>query len=254
VTVTGLPAGGSVDIDVEGSGGGNGTAGVTAGAVLTGSGSVTVRGDNQTAPGNAGKLSLRAKVGGTVVGRSPGFTVAAWPVNFVTSRLADIDTGSAVGVRVQNAWSSDGSALAELDEVERTERVDIRSRDNPPFTSGTGTSATIGTSGFIAGTASPTTDTHSYSKASISTGGLAAGTYTLVYQQNFLFNDRRTGVANQVVQNSGFTITHTVKILDLPIIGRSVGHLTVKTGAAVTVEGRATTAGSGTATSEIHIL
>jgi hypothetical protein len=33
-----------------------------------------------------------------------------------------------------------------------------------------------------------------------------------------------------------------------------VGHLTVKTGAAVTVESRATTAGSGTATSEIHIL
>jgi hypothetical protein len=254
VTVANLPAGGSATIDVEGSGGANGTATVTAGATLTGSGVVTVRGDTQTTPGNARKLRLRATVGGTVVGRSPGFTVAAWPTDFSTSRRNDIDSGGGVGVAVENAWVSDGSALAELDEVERTERVDIGSRNNPPFTSGSGTSATAGTSGFIPGTSSPTTDRHSYGRANIDTSKVAPGTYRLVYRQNFLFNDRRTGVTNAVVRNSGFTITHTVLVVNFPIFGRVSSHQTEKRGAAVTVEGRATTAGSGTATSDTHIL
>jgi hypothetical protein len=254
VALSGLPAGGSATIDVEGSGGVNGTAVVTAGAALTASGTVTVRGDAQTTVGNAGKLRLRASVGGTVIGRSAGFTVAAWPADFSTSRVSDIDTGGAVGVAAANAWVSDGSALAELDEVERTERVDIGSRDNPPFTSGSGTSATAGTSSFIAGAASPTTDRHSYGRALIDTSTVRSGFHTLVYRQNFLFNDRRTGTTNAVVQNSGFTITHTAMVLDFPIGGRRSTHLTVKRGAAVTVEGKATTAGSGTATSDTHTL
>ncbi len=254
VTVTGLPAGGSATIDVEASGGVNGSATITAGATLATSGDVTVRGGTQTTPGNAGKLKVRATSGGTVIGRSPGFTVAAWPADFTTSRSNDINTGGAVGVAAQNAWVSDGSALAELNEAERTERVDIGSRDNPPFTSGSGTSATAGTSGFIAGTASPTTDRHSYGKAVIDTSRVVPGAYTLVYRQNFLLNDRRTGTTNVVVQNSGFTITHTVLVMDLPVVGRFVGHTTVKRGAAVTVEGKAATAGSGTASSDTHVL
>lgn len=270
VTLTNLPSGGTAAIDVEGSGGANGTARITAGASLSGSGNVTVRGDTQTTPGNAGNLKIRATVGGTVAGRSAGFTVAAWPADFTTSRVNDIDSGGGVGVAASNAWVSDGSgAVSELNETERTERVDIGSRDNPPFTSGAGTSTTSGTSGFIAGTASPTTDSHSYARASIDTRTLTSGSFTLVYRQNFLMNDRRTGVTGRVVQNCGFTITHTVSFSGpAPSPGPAPGtgsggrsrspgtwhHQTVKAGAAVTVGGIAATAGSGSATSDSHTL
>jgi hypothetical protein len=239
-------------MDIEGSGGVNGTATIARGASLSASGTVQVTGGAQTTPGSAGNLRLRARLAGAVIGRSAGFTVAAWPADFTTSRVSDINSGGGVGVAAANAWVSDGDSSnpAELNEVDRTERVDIASRDNPPFTSGSGTSATAGTSGFIAGTASPTTDRHTYGRANINTGAAGAGTYRLVYRQNFLLTDRRTGVSNRVVQNSGFTITHTVMFL--PIVGWL--HMTQKAGAAVTVEGRATTAGSGTATSDIHTL
>jgi hypothetical protein len=252
VTLAALPPGGSATFDVEGSGGANGVATVSSGATMVASGSVTLVGGAQTTPGNAGNLRLRARLGATVLGRSAGFTVAAWPTDFVTSLLGDIDGGGAVGVRVANAWTSDGSGSgAELDEVERTERVDIGTRDNPPFTSNAGTSGTIGTSGFLPGTASPTTDRHSYSRAAIVTGGLAPGSYTLAYRQNFLFNCRRTGVVNGTVPKSGFTITHTAWFSGPT--GNWM-HFTRKTGAAVTVEGRATTAGAGTADSLDHRL
>jgi hypothetical protein len=254
VTVTGLPAGGSVNIDVEGSGGGNGTATITAGAVLTGSGSVTVRGDDQTARGNAGKLNLRATVGSTVVGRSPGFTVAAWPTNFAISRNADVDDGKEVGVAVNTGWISDGSgSRKELKETEYIERVDIARRDNPPFTTPGPTSATYGTSGFIAGNSAFIVDTHTRLRSIIDTHALSTGVFTQVYRQNFLFNDYRTGVTNMVVPNSGFTITHSVYVLGSP--GKNISaHDTVKTGAAVSVEGRAATAGTGKATSNSHYL
>ncbi|MGV8803579.1 MAG: eCIS core domain-containing protein [Polaromonas sp.] len=256
VTLSGLPAGGSAAIDVEGSGGANGSATITAGASLTASGNVTVRGDTQTTPGNAGRLKLRASVGAAVVGRSAGFTVAAWPTDFTISRNADINTATGVGLRVNIGCVSDGSgALAELNEAEHTERVDIGSRDNPPFTVPGAISATgTGTSSFMPATSSPLVDRHGYAKASIVTTGLAPGFYTLVYRQNFLFNDRRTGVTNAVVRNSGFTITHSVLVMDLPIVGRFSTHMTIKRGAAVTVEGKAATAGSGTADSDGHPL
>jgi hypothetical protein len=256
VTLSGLPAGRSATIGVEGSGGANGTATITAGATLASSGAVTVRGDTQTTPGNAGKLRLRATVGGKVVGRSPGFTVAAWPADFTISRNADIDTSLAVGLAVNIACVSDGGgALAELSEAEHTERVDIDHRDNPPFTTPGAVSASgTGTSGFMAATTSSLVDSHARARAIIDTHTLATGVYTQVFRQNFLFNDRRTGIRGAVVQNSGFTITHSVLVLDFPFLGRSSSHQTVKRGAAVTVEGKATTAGSGTATSDTHTL
>jgi hypothetical protein len=251
VTLTNLAAGASATIDVEGSGGANGTATVTAGGTLAGSGNVTVRGDAQTTPGHAGSLMLRATAGGAVIGRSAGFTVAARPADFTISRNADRDTATSVGLRVNIACVSDGSgALAELNECEHTERVDIGSRDNPPFTSEGAISATgTGTSHFMAATASPLVDTHGYARANIDKSTLAGGLFNLVYQQNFLLNDRRTGTMGAVVQNSGFTITHSVFYV-APVWF----HRTAKTGAAVTVEGKAATAGSGTATSNLHTL
>jgi hypothetical protein len=88
--------------------------------------------------------------------------------------------------------------------------------------------------------------------ANINTAGLGLGTWRLVYGQLSLFNCRRTGVTNAVMPASGMTITHTVWNF-FPFPG-GWKHQTVKEGAALTVEGRAATAGSGRAQSSVHNL
>jgi Domain of unknown function (DUF4157) len=252
-TLTGIPPGGSVAIDVEGSGGANGTATLTAGASLAASGKVTVKGDTQTSPGKAGKLNLRAKLGATVVGRSAGFTVAAWPTDYTDPLDADIDTGGAVGLSVQDGWSSDGSGpITELDKVKISERVDLQSRDNPPFTVvGAISAAPAGgvTSGYLAADAL-TKDSHTYARADINTTGLAAGPWRIVYGQLCIFKCERTGVVDLVMPKSGYTITHSA--WRLPIVGWT--HIARKVGVGVTVEGRTATAGSGDAFSKSHSL
>jgi hypothetical protein len=251
VTLSGLPAGGSASIDVEGSGGANGTATITAGASLAGSGTVTVLGGTQTTPGNAGKLSLRAKVGGVVVARSPGFTIAAYPVNYTDVYSSDIDDGTLLGMIVQDGWSSDGSgAIAELDQVEISERVDMQSRDNPPFTVAGATSATGGTSGYIAAN-SLTKDTFQMAKSGIKTTGLGFGEWTRVQGQLCLFKCKRTNVTDVVMPASGFKIIQKAYNL-APAPGWK--HKTLHVPAAITVEGRAAAAGGGTAESLEHTL
>lgn len=253
VTVSGLPAGGSVNIDIEGSGGANGTATVTAGATLTGPGTVTVRGDTQTTPGNAGKLKVCATIGGTVVARSPGFTVAAYPINYTDTYLSDINDGTRLGMMAQDGWSSDGSgAISELDQVEISERVDMQSRDNPPFTVAGATSATGGTSGYLAAN-SFTQDTFQMAKASIKTTGLAIGAWTRVQGQLCLFKCKRTGVTDVVMPASGYIIIQMVYNFALPP-ATSWKHMTFHVPSAITVEGRTATAGSGRAASLEHSL
>ena len=253
VTLSGIPPGGSVAIDVEGSGGANGTATLTAGASLAASGKVTVKGVTQTGAGNKGKLNLRAQLGATVVGRSGGFTVAAWPIDFTDTLAADFDAGGAVGLSVKDGWSSDGSGpITELDQVEITERVDVQSRDNPPFTViGAISAAPAGgvTSGYLAANAL-TTDTHTYGKADIKTARLAAGPWNIVYGQLSLFKCKRTGVVDLVMPASGLTITHMA--WNLAIVGWS--HMAHKAGAGVTVEGRKATAATCDAFSKLHTL
>jgi hypothetical protein len=109
---------GSVMVDVEGSGGANGTATVTVGATPAGSGSVTIRGGIQTTPGNAGNLRLRATVGTAVIGRPPGFTVAAFPINWTDTFAAVVNEPHLLGVTIRDGWSYDGSgSVSELDQV-----------------------------------------------------------------------------------------------------------------------------------------
>ncbi len=252
VDLSGLPSGSTVAIDIEGSGGANGTA-VALASSLSGSSSVIIEGGTQTAPGNAGNLRVRASMGGTALGRSPGFTVAAWPRDFTISRHSDVNTSGVVGLFVNIGCVSDSASgsLTDLNEAEHTEIVDIQSRDNPPFTSAAGTSTTSGTSGLMPATSTGLIDRHRYGRANIVTAGTAAGTYRIVYGQNFLFNDRRTGTIGAVVPNSGFTIVHEVWFF----AGTGTWkHKTAKQGAAVTVASRPSTAGSGTGESDEHNL
>jgi len=252
ITVNDLPTGSYVRVDVEGSGGANGTATVTSGTTLARSGDVTIRGGIQTTPGNAGNLRIRARVDGGVVGRSPGFTVAAFPINWTATWAHDVRSDTALGLEVQDGWESDGSgSVTELDQVKLTERVDVQSRDNPPFTStGAISAAGKGTSRALEGN-KLTTDTHAYGRAAINTAGLGFGTWRLVKGQLSLFNCRRTGVTNAVMPASGMTITHIVwNFAQAP----GWKYRAVKQGAAITVEGRVATAGSGRAESSEYNL
>lgn len=256
VTVSGLAAGSSVAMDVEGSGGVNGTATISAGATLTSTGTVTVLGGTQTTPSNAGSLRIRARVGGTVVGRSPGFTVAAWPTNFTISRYADVFSPIELGVDVNISCVSDGSgALSELSEAEHSEQVDLESRDNPPWTIiGAVTGGVAGgTSHFMPATSTGLVDRHHKGRAAIDLSTIGAGVYSVIYRQNFIFNDRRTGVTDRVVRNSGFRIRHTIVILPVGLV-TARAQQSFKAGAAVTAVGRAATAGAGSATSDLHML
>lgn len=252
VTLNNVPAGGSVTIDVEGSGGANGSASVTAGATLTNSGTATIRGDTQTSPGNARNLRVRAMLAaGGLLGTSPGFTVAAYPITYNSVYSSDINDGTLLGMVVRDDWASDGSgAMSELDEVDISERVDMQSRDNPPFTVPGATSASHGTSGYIDGD-SPTTDTFQTGKSSIDTSTLGYGVWNRVQGQLSLFQCARTGVADVVMPDSGYRIIQRVYNRS-PAPG--FRHRTIHEPAAITVEGRRATAGSGTAESPEHVL
>ena len=249
ILVVGVPAGRSIDLDIEGSGGANGTATVSP-ATITGFAFVDVTGGVQTTPGNAGNLRLRARIGGLTLDRSPGFTVAAHPTDFSVTFVSDVNTATLVGMLVNNAWTSDGTGgVAELDQVQRREQIELGHNDNPPFNMGLGTP-----SGLRPGNISPRIDRHRRPRAGFVTGPflLLLGTsFTRVTKQLFTFNDARTGITNRTAVNSGFTITDTVSFN--AATGRWQ-HQMVKTGAAVTVGGRSATAGSGTATSLVHPL
>jgi hypothetical protein len=250
LTIGGLPKGKAVAVDIEGSGGDKGTATVTDGKSLKSTGSVVVRGDAQTSPGKAGSLKVRAMVDGATVATSSGFSVASFPKNWTNKRSADIDEPTRLGVEVTDGWSSDGTGkISDLDEVEISELVDLASRDNPPFTSAGGTSTTSGTSGYNPANAL-TSDTHSYGRATMATAGLnKKKTYRIVYTQLCIFKCNRTGVVDDPVPRSGYTITHTIWWS-----GKAWRHKTVKAPAATTVGGFTSAAGAGTATSKTHKL
>jgi hypothetical protein len=252
VAITNLPAGSAITMDVEGSGGVNGSATITAGASLTSSGNVTVKGGAQTNPGNAGKLKLRASFGTSVVGRSAGFTVAAYPINYTDVFKSDINDGTLLGMVVQDGWSSDGSgSITELDKVEISEQVDNQSRDNPPFTiEGASTGGIGSTSGYIAAN-SFTTDTFQMAKSGIDTTGLGVGTFNRVQGQLCLFKCLRTGVTDVVMPASGYKIIQRVYNADTP---PKFKHKTLHVPSAITVHGHTATAGGGTAETPEHIL
>ena len=249
VFAVGVPAGRSIDLDIQGSGGANGTATV-APATITGAAIVSVTGGVQTTPGSAGSLLLRARMGGLTLGTSTGFTVAAHPTNFSVTLNSDLNTATQVGLLANNAWTSDGTGgVAELDQIQRGEAIAQGHQDNPPYSSGLGAP-----SGKTAGNVSPRVDTHAEPKAAINTSVflvLRGRRFTDVVNQLFIFDDARTGLLNQTAVNSGFTITST---LSFNASRSGWDEQTVKTGAATTVGARTATAGAGTATSLVHPL
>ncbi len=200
---------------------------------------VPLRGTVQTAPtaapggGNKSKINLVAQVRGKDAVTSNGFSVASIPVNFSTSlQNGSFNNGTRVGLQAKNQWVSDSGVLGDLDQVKRSEQVEITSKSGVFSVVGG-----INASSFIDGTLGSTIDTHAVPIS------LLTGNGEVVVAQSFIFNDLRTGTTNAVAPNSGFTITHKATLN----ANGSVTLTTNKVGAAATANKYTATAGAGSA-------
>ena len=206
---------------------------------MTTTANVNLRGTTQTAAtggaggGNAGNLLLGAEVRGTRVAQTPGFSVAAIPQDWTQSLVGPVTAPGTLGFIVQDGWSSDSGVLADLDAVDISESVDVTTATGP--FSGLGGS----TSGYLPAT-SFTQDTHS-TPATV----LAGPAGVRIAQQTSIFRDRRTGVNDIPMRNTGYTVTRTVFFESPTGIFRMT---TEKVGAATTANGFASGAGAVTGT------
>jgi hypothetical protein len=235
ITVAGVGASGpAVTLSVEGANATNGTVTIDGAATkdLRSGATVQLKGGTQTTPGNAGNLTLVAKQAGTELARSGGFSVSSipqnWSITFISFVTEATDPGRR-GIRVRNAWESDSQRLADLNEAERSELVEIKSA------SGCFNLSPSNTSGFLPANTGALTDTHSSSAAAMTSAG------TRIAQQTFKFNDKRTGATDIPARNSGYKISRVVTA-----VGTGFELHTTKEGQAGTAVGITSTAGSGT--------
>jgi len=149
--------------------------------------------------GNAGKLSLGLEIGGKLVRQSAGFSVAAIPMNWSVKFKDDYKADpSKRGMVVEDSWKSDSGDLADLDQVQIAEVVQIQSK--------TGVFANVNnnTSGYFPAIKS-TTDRHAIDK-----DGIKADGGTLILDQLSVFKDARTGASEITVSNSGYRLVYRV--------------------------------------------
>jgi hypothetical protein len=232
VTITGLTPSTNAVISLAGAGaGGNATIDGGATKSLAASGNVTLRGTAQTAPGSAGALALVAKVGGTEIGRSNGFTICAIPTT-VSVAFGGLITGDQRGIEMTTSNDSDSGSVADLDQVHMSEMV--------KYQNGTGCFAGITSgdnSGYLHANATPHgTDSHGTPVSLVTSAGYIESV------QAFKFKDARAGAADIGVNHSGFMIKRTAEAADSKIF-----LTTSKAGAATTVSGISVSAGTGSA-------
>lgn len=232
VTITGLAPSTNAVVVLAGAGaGGNATLDGAATKTMNASGTVTIRGTAQTAPGSAGTLSLVAKVGTDEIGRSNTFTVCAIPTT-VSVAFGGLITGSERGIKMTTSNDSDSGAVADLDQVQMSEMV--------KYQNGTGCFAGI-TSGSNSGYLSANTSPHGVDSHGTPVA-LVTGAGYIESVQGFKFKDARSGAADIGVAHSGFMITRTAEV-----VGTKTFLTTSKAGAATTVSGISVAAGSGSA-------
>jgi hypothetical protein len=220
-----------VEISIEKANANNGTATVNGSNTVqvATTGNINLLGQTQTQPGNAGKLRLVAKIGSTIIANSNYFSIAAIPQNWQIT-FNSLVTGTRRGIRVNNNWESDSGNLADLDQVQRSEKVQ--------YNSGTGvfSSVTSGNnSGFLPGNNAPRVDSHSVPVS------MLTGVGNISANQLFIFKDARTGANNIPAKNSGFVITRDVT-------QDSSGNLNIttsKVGQATNSHGYSATGGTG---------
>jgi hypothetical protein len=234
ITISGGSKGTKVDISIDGAGGSNGDGTINGKASVTkkSSGTLTLKGTQQTVPGNAGKLNLVAKVGGAEVGRSNSFTICAIPTE-VKVKFGGLITGTERGIKMTTYNNSDSGKVTDLDQVQMSEMVQ--------YQNGAGCFAGItsgSNSGYLRAKASPHgVDSHSTPISLISGVGYIESV------QGFKFKDDRSGVTDIGVKNSGFMIERTVTVDK-----KSNKYITThKYGTPTTVSGISVQTGQGSA-------
>lgn len=232
----------SITLSLDGAGGGNGSATINGAATasLTGSSVVRLRGVNQTAVGNVGNLRLVADQGSTRLATSNAFSVSSVPQNHTISFACRIGpgcpsilSGTPHGIKVDHTWESDSGVVADLNQTDISERVEIDSQG------GSMSSISLTTSGYLGVGTTSLRDEHSVG---------ASSTGFLVLKQTQMFKDLRTGASDIPVTNSGYRIGHFI----LPIPGTGVFGLfqdfrltTRKFGSTETALSVSSNAGSG---------
>jgi len=219
-----------ITISVEGRGAANGDLTIDGAATtdIVATSALRLRGTTQTGAGNGGNLRLTAEQGGTRLATSNDFSVSSIPQNW-TVTFDSLLTGASRGFVVRDSWESDSGVVADLDETEISEIVDV--------TSSGGSLAGPGrVSGFLPGDTF-TTDTHS-SPAGLSSPGFRFS------NQVSIFNDRRSGATDITLRNGGYRITRVV--FPLPPFGWF--FRISKFGSGVTAGGFTSGAGAGSIT------
>jgi hypothetical protein len=213
----------SITLTIEGAGGGNGTVTIDGGATAEVSTSTTVelRGQDQTAVGQAEGLRLAAYQGPTRLSASEPFSVAAWPIGarflFVGIMSPEIIEGIPIwGAKYALEPISDSGALIDCNETQITENVLVHSE------SGVWVGALHRQSDFL-----PTRvqmDRHGIGHQTaaemikfIKAAGVAES--STVYHQFYRFACARSGIpadrnGGPKVPNSGFRINHATSKAD----------------------------------------
>jgi hypothetical protein len=162
---------------------------------------ISLKGKDQTTPGNSSKLKLVAKNGKKEITSSNGFSVAAIPQNWssIYDQPASFENFDAVGVKVVNKWESDSGEIADLDMAMRAENVQHYEK------TGFFSTATGNNSSYVDANTGQIEDRHRVRpRANIKEG-------TIDTQQTFRFKCSRTGAIDIPATNAGFKITRDVR-------------------------------------------
>jgi len=230
-----------VVFSIEGAGGGNGSATLDGASHvdLAASGTIKLRGVDQTAPGKAGNLSLVARQGTALLARSSGFSISSVPQNWSTSLVSSITDPSAVGMVALNSWESDSKNIADLDEVKRKEQIEVTTATGP------WAGATQTVSGWKDATMGSIHDHHRDSpRASFRALG------SKIANQVFIFKCARTAVTDITATNSGLVITRRTTAGTAGSFNYDIS----KVGTAVTANGFTSAAASGSAVAPTQVV
>lgn len=173
---------------------------------ITSSDTIKVQGGAQTTAGKnggefAGRLKLTVKVHGQeTTAATPGFSVAAIPVNWSESLNQLFTTGAFRGLSTICRWESDSGVVADLSEVR------IRESLNTTEATGNFKGETFKQSGYKSATSGRDVDRH-FQSVNLIQGQESEIDY---FQVNF-FLDKRTGSREILIPDAGYQVVQKTK-------------------------------------------
>ena len=186
-----------VTLSIDGMGGGNGSAivGPYSKFAITGTETVNLKGADQTDPGKAGNLKLIARQRGSLLAESAGFSVSAIPQNVTMAFRNKVEAPDPDfrGVEFLVFLESDSTEVADLDQSEFSERIEVASRPE-------GSLAMFGIKSSCYLACKKIWPDKNAVPASV------RGEGKTLLKQTFMFWDKRTGAKNVPMTKSGFLI------------------------------------------------